>query len=148
LDKLEKDFPDRGTGHGSGGRSLERAVEIRAQARECIFIGGQQAGARTFDGLLRRGLQSKLCPGAECMQTRYLRLTDPLVRTRGALRPASWDEALDLVAERFRKILAENGPDSVGIFSCSRATNELNFLAQKLARVVFGNHNIDSCNRT
>jgi formate dehydrogenase major subunit len=82
------------------------------------------------------------------MQTRYLRLTDPLVRTRGAFRPASWDEALDLTAGRFRKTLAENGPDSIGIFSCSRATNEVNFLAQKLARVAFGNHNIDSCNRT
>jgi len=82
------------------------------------------------------------------MQTRYLRLTHPLVRTRGALRPASWDDALDLTAERFRKTLAENGPDSIGIFSCSRATNEVNFLAQKLARVAFGTHNIDSCNRT
>jgi predicted molibdopterin-dependent oxidoreductase YjgC len=82
------------------------------------------------------------------MQTRYLRLTHPLVRTRGVLRRASWDEALDLTAERFRKTLAENGPDSLGIFSCSRATNEVNFLAQKLARVAFGTHNIDSCNRT
>jgi predicted molibdopterin-dependent oxidoreductase YjgC len=82
------------------------------------------------------------------MQTRYLRLTHPLVRTRGVLRQASWDEALDLTAERFRTTLAENGPDSLGIFSCSRATNEVNFLAQKLARVAFGTHNIDSCNRT
>jgi len=82
------------------------------------------------------------------MQTRYLRLTHPLVRTRGVLRPASWDDALDLTAERFRKTIAENGPDSLGIFSCSRATNEVNFLAQKLARVAFGTHNIDSCNRT
>jgi formate dehydrogenase major subunit len=82
------------------------------------------------------------------VQTRYVRLTGPLVRERGKLRRASWDEALERVAGQFRKTLDENGPDSVGIFSCSRATNEVNFLAQKLARVVFGNHNIDSCNRT
>jgi predicted molibdopterin-dependent oxidoreductase YjgC len=82
------------------------------------------------------------------VQTRYVRLTGPLVRERGKLRRASWDEALERVAGQFRKALDENGPDSVGIFSCSRATNEVNFLAQKLARVVFGNHNIDSCNRT
>jgi formate dehydrogenase (hydrogenase) len=82
------------------------------------------------------------------VQTRYVRLTTPLVRERGELRPATWDEALDRTAARFRRTLAENGPDSTGIFSCSRATNEVNFLAQKLARVVFGNHNIDSCNRT
>jgi predicted molibdopterin-dependent oxidoreductase YjgC len=82
------------------------------------------------------------------VQKRYVRLTAPLVRERGELRPASWDEALERVAGQFRKTLDENGPDSIGIFSCSRATNEVNFLAQKLARVVFGNHNIDSCNRT
>ena len=76
------------------------------------------------------------------------RLTEPLVRENGALRPATWDEALGRAAAQFRKTLDENGPDSVGIFSCSRATNEVNFLAQKLARVLFGNHNIDSCNRT
>jgi formate dehydrogenase major subunit len=82
------------------------------------------------------------------VQTRYVRLTGPLVRELGKLRRASWDEALERVAGQFRKTLEENGADSVGIFSCSRATNEVNFLAQKLARVVFGNHNIDSCNRT
>ena len=82
------------------------------------------------------------------MQKRYVRLTAPLVRERGNLRPATWDEALDRAAGQFRKTLDENGPDSIGIFSCSRATNEVNFLAQKLARAVFGNHNIDSCNRT
>jgi len=82
------------------------------------------------------------------VQSPYLRLTGPLVRERGELRGATWDEALERVAAQLRKTLAENGPDSAGIFSCSRATNEVNFLAQKLARVVFGNHNIDSCNRT
>lgn len=82
------------------------------------------------------------------MQKRYVRLTTPLVRERGELRPATWDEALDRTAAQFRRTLAESGPDSIGIFSCSRSTNEVNFLAQKFARVVFGNHNIDSCNRT
>ena len=82
------------------------------------------------------------------MQKRYVRLTTPLVRERNELRPATWDEALDRTAAQFRRTLAENGPDSIGIFSCSRSTNEVNFLAQKFARVVFGNHNIDSCNRT
>jgi formate dehydrogenase major subunit len=86
--------------------------------------------------------------GGGLLQTRYVRLTEPLVRERGELRAATWDEALDRTAAQIRRILSENGPDSAGIFSCSRATNEVNFLAQKLARVVFGNHNIDSCNRT
>ena len=79
---------------------------------------------------------------------RYDRLTQPLVREHGVLRPASWDEALDRAAEGFRRNLAARGPNALGIFSCSKSTNEVNFLAQKLARVAFGTNNIDSCNRT
>ncbi len=78
----------------------------------------------------------------------YARLTQPLVRDHGALRPATWDEALDRAAEGFRRNLAARGPDALGIFSCSKSTNEVNYQAQKLARTVFGTHNIDSCNRT
>ena len=78
----------------------------------------------------------------------YVRLTQPMVRDNGQLRPASWDEALDRAADGFRRNLDARGPNSLGIFSCSKSTNEMNFLAQKLARVAFGTHNIDSCNRT
>jgi formate dehydrogenase (hydrogenase) len=78
----------------------------------------------------------------------YARLTRPLVRDHGALRPASWDEALDRAAEGFRRNLEAHGADAVGIFSCSKSTNEVNFLAQKLARVAFRTNNVDSCNRT
>ena len=78
----------------------------------------------------------------------YDRLTQPLVRSGGELRPASWEQALDAAAEGFRRNIDAHGPDALGIFSCSKSTNEVNFLAQKLARVAFGTHNIDSCNRT
>lgn len=78
----------------------------------------------------------------------YERLTRPLVREGGVLRPATWDEALDRAAEGFRRNREAHGPNSLGIFSCSKSTNEMNFVAQKLARVAFGTHNIDSCNRT
>jgi formate dehydrogenase major subunit len=79
---------------------------------------------------------------------RYVRLTQPLVRTDGELRPASWDEALDRAATGFRRNIEAHGPDSFGMFSCSRATNEMNYVAQKFTRVVVGSNNIDSCNRT
>jgi formate dehydrogenase major subunit len=79
---------------------------------------------------------------------RYDRLTQPLVREHGALRPASWEEALDRAAAGFRRNLDARGPDALGIFSCSKSTNEVNYLAQKIARVAFGTNNIDSCNRT
>ena len=81
-------------------------------------------------------------------QVGYSRLTKPLVRDGGVLREASWDEALDRAAAGFRRNLEKNGPNSLGIFSCSKSSNEVNFLASKLARSAFGNNNIDSCNRT
>jgi formate dehydrogenase major subunit len=74
------------------------------------------------------------------------RLTEPLVREDGALRPASWDEALDRAAAGFARAL-EQGSMS-GLFSCSKATNELNFATQKFSRLALRSNNIDSCNRT
>jgi len=78
----------------------------------------------------------------------HARLTEPLVRDGGRLRPASWDEALDRAAAGLRAAVERGGSNATGIFSCSKATNEVNFLAGKFARVALGTNNIDSCNRT
>ena len=72
------------------------------------------------------------------------RLTTPLVRDGGVLRPATWGEAIDRIAER----LAVHRGSEFGFFSCSKATNETNYTAQKFVRTVMGSNNIDSCNRT
>jgi predicted molibdopterin-dependent oxidoreductase YjgC len=77
-----------------------------------------------------------------------IRLTQPLIREDGRLRPASWDEALDRAAAGFAAAREQGGTTSFGMFSCSKATNEMNYMAQKFARVVMGSNNIDSCNRT
>jgi predicted molibdopterin-dependent oxidoreductase YjgC len=71
-----------------------------------------------------------------------------MVRDGGILRDATWDEALDRAAAGLRAAVDRHGPGSVGMFSCSKATNEVNYLAQKFARAVVGSNNIDSCNRT
>lgn len=76
------------------------------------------------------------------------RLTEPLVRDHGTLRTATWDEALDRAAGLLRASIDRHGPRTFGMFSCSKATNEVNYMAQKLARAVVGSNNIDSCNRT
>ncbi len=76
------------------------------------------------------------------------RLLHPLVREGGKLRRASWDEALSAAAEAMTRIRDKYGPDAIGAFSCSKATNELNYLAQKFMRTAIGTNNIDSCNRT
>jgi predicted molibdopterin-dependent oxidoreductase YjgC len=76
------------------------------------------------------------------------RLTEPWVRENDKLRPATWTEALDRAATGIRRSVERLGPTSFGIFSCSKATNEVNFAAQKFIRAAVGSNNIDSCNRT
>ncbi len=76
------------------------------------------------------------------------RLTTPLVRRDGRLQPATWAEALAAAVGGLAKVRDEHGPTALGLFSCSKATNETNYLAQKFARVALGTNNIDSCNRT
>ena len=75
------------------------------------------------------------------------RLTEPLVREGGKLRPASWEEALSRAAAGFEAARGQ-GPQAFGMFSCSKTTNEMNFMAQKFTRAVMHSNNVDSCNRT
>jgi predicted molibdopterin-dependent oxidoreductase YjgC len=87
------------------------------------------------------------------MPRNYVRLTQPLVREggrgdAGVLRPATWDEALARTAAGLHAAAEQHGPTTFGVFSCSKATNEVNFAAQKFSRTVLGSNNIDSCNRT
>jgi predicted molibdopterin-dependent oxidoreductase YjgC len=77
------------------------------------------------------------------------RLTSPLIRDEkgGDLRPASWDEALGLVASRLNQIRTADGPDAIGFLASAKCTNEENYLLQKLARAVVGTNNVDHCAR-
>jgi formate dehydrogenase major subunit len=75
------------------------------------------------------------------------RLTKPLIREGDSFREASWEEALSLIARRLTEIKAKNGPDSIGLISSSKCTNEESYLMQKLARAVVGTNNIDNCSR-
>jgi len=75
------------------------------------------------------------------------RLRTPLIRRRGTLVPAGWDEALNLIHERFRQIAAAHGPDSLVFLSSAKVGNEENYLLMKLARAGYGTNNIDHCAR-
>ncbi len=81
------------------------------------------------------------------MDDGLVRLTEPLIRENGRLLPASWDEALERAAAGFAAA-RDGGPNAFGMFSCSKQSNEMNYIAQKFARVVMHSNNIDSCNRT
>jgi len=82
------------------------------------------------------------------MGRRYERMTRPLLRDGEGFREATWDEALDRASEGIGSTIERSGPTSFGMFSCSKGTNEMNFMAQKFTRAVIGSNNVDSCNRT
>lgn len=75
------------------------------------------------------------------------RLKTPLIRENGELREASWDEALDLVAEKLTGIKKGSGPDSIMVLSSARITNEENYITQKFTRATIGTNNVDHCAR-
>lgn len=76
------------------------------------------------------------------------RLKQPLIKKNGTLVEATWDEALNLVATKLNEIKARYGPDTIGVMSSSRCTNEDNYLAMKLGRATIGTNNVDQCART
>jgi predicted molibdopterin-dependent oxidoreductase YjgC len=75
------------------------------------------------------------------------RLTQPLIRENGSFREASWDEALNRVADTFKRIKSQHGADAIGVLSSARITNEENYLVQKFTRAVLGTNNVDHCAR-
>lgn len=76
------------------------------------------------------------------------RLRNPLIKKDGEFIEAGWDEALDLVAQKFMDIKKAYGPDSLAALSSAHCTNEENYLMQKFMRAVIGTNNVDCCART
>lgn len=93
--------------------------------------------------------EGKVCPkgnfGYEFIN-REDRLTTPLIKENGEFREASWDEALDLVANKLKEV-SDDDPNKVGFYACARSPNENIYITQKLARVACGTQNIDHCAR-
>ena len=104
---------------------------------------------------VRPVLDTPVNRGHLCVKGRYAfgfvnapdRAREPMVREGGVWKPVSWDDAIGFTAAALQRIVAEHGPDSVGVLGSSRATNEENYLVQKFARMVIGTNNVDSCAR-
>ncbi len=75
------------------------------------------------------------------------RLTQPLIRKDGELVPATWSNAIGFIAAKIENIIKAKGGDAMAGFASAKATNEDNFLFQKLFRSVIGTNNIDHCAR-
>ncbi len=93
--------------------------------------------------------------GHSCVKGRYAhgfvhaadRQTGPMVRDGGAWLEVSWDAAIAAAARGLRAAVDTGGPGAVGLLGSARATNEDNYLIQKLARAVLGTNNVDCCAR-
>jgi len=141
-------------------RGMGRAWETNKVRTTCPYCGvGCQMWLYVKDGRITKSTAVRgAAPnkGRLCVKGRFgydfiyseERLKTPLVRDNGTFREASWDEALNLIAEKFKAIIAEHGPDAIGGVSCSRSINEDSYQMQKLFRSVIGTNNIDNCART
>ncbi len=139
---------------------LGRSWETEKIRTTCPYCGvGCQIHLHVRDGRIVKATgveEAEPNHGRLCVKGRFgydfiyskERLTTPLIREGDGFREASWDEALDLVADRLKEIIAEHGPDSIAGVSCARSLNEDSYQMQKLFRAVFKTNNIDHCART
>ncbi len=115
-------------------------IEVEKKGNEIVRINGADGPAN--DG--------RLCVkgrfGYE-YQMNEDRLKTPLIKENGQFREASWDEALDLVASKFKEIKNEYGGDAIAGLASARCTNEDNYVFQKFMRAVLGTNNVDHCAR-
>ena len=125
----------------------------------CSYCGtGCEVNVGTRNGqitTIRPSLEGPSNHGHTCVKGRYAfdyvyskdRVTSPMIRRDGQWQKVSWAEVNQFIADRLRETAAKHGPDSIGVLSSARGTNEENFVAQKFARVVLGTNNIDCCAR-
>jgi predicted molibdopterin-dependent oxidoreductase YjgC len=125
----------------------------------CPFCGtGCNFYLQVLDGEITEVVPCKTHPISEgqlCVlgrnASRYVshkdRLTKPLVRQGDGFTEVTWPEAYRKVAEGLSSIRDSHGPDSLGVLSSAKCTNEENYLIMKFARGVLGTNNIDHCAR-
>jgi len=76
-----------------------------------------------------------------------MRLQSPRIRINSRLHQVTWDRALKFTTDKLKAVIAQHGPDSVGVLASAKVTNEENYLLQKFARAVIGTNNVDHCAR-
>ena len=125
----------------------------------CTYCGvGCQLEVSVIDGEIK-GIQApetaEVNEGHTCLKGRFAfefynhaeRLREPLIKKNGKFEEVSWDEAYDFITSKMIDIKNKYGADAIGGISSSRATNEENYLMQKMIRVAVGTNNIDGCAR-
>ena len=134
-------------------------TEERVVDTVCSFCGvGCNLEAHVRGGAITHVTSASDSPvnqGWLCVKGRYgfdyvdseKRITTPLIKRNGQWEEATWEEALNLTAERLAYHRDTHGPDSLGVYASSKCTNEDNYYLQKFVRAVLGTNNIDNCTR-
>ncbi|MGB5362646.1 MAG: formate dehydrogenase subunit alpha [Aureibaculum sp.] len=125
----------------------------------CTYCGvGCQLEVAVIDGKIR-GIQAPVSAevneGHTCLKGRFAfqfydhpdRLREPMIKKNGKFEVVTWEEAYDFITDKLLEIKQQYGVDAIGGISSSRATNEENYLMQKMIRVALGTNNIDGCAR-
>ena len=135
-----------------------RYGEIEKTRTTCSYCGvGCQIDLHVKDNIVQKVTGADASPnyGSLCVKGRFgydfihseERLKTPLIKKDGVFKEASWDEALNVVADNFIRIKKENNSDAIGVLTSARTTNEDNYIAQKFTRAVLKTNNIDHCAR-
>ncbi len=141
-------------------RSQGRVEQLKAVDTICTYCGVGCKLTMHVDEANNRiqyvtGANSPVNQGMLCVKGRFgfdfigdkARLTTPLIRKDGLLQPASWQEAIDLIAKKFTAIKRDFGSNSLAGFSSAKTTNEDNYAFQKFIRRELGTNNVDHCAR-
>jgi len=136
-----------------------RPWQLQKTTSVCPYCGvGCQLDYWTKDGRIVKvtsNWDGKANHGSTCVKGRFGwdyvnhpdRLTTPLIKKDGKFVEATWDEALDLVADRFAEIKKKHGGDAIAVLASAKCTNEENYLIQKFTRAVLETNNVDHCAR-
>jgi formate dehydrogenase alpha subunit len=132
LDKVETTCPFCGVGC---------TLELYLRDGRIVRVRGSEEGAENMGSLCVKGRF-----GYDWVNSPD-RLTTPMIKQGGRFEPATWDEALDLVASKFQELKKAHGSSALAGLSSAKCTNEENYLFQKFVRICFGNNNVDHCAR-
>jgi len=141
------------------GRGKGRSHDVKKVKTTCSYCGtGCNFYLHVKDNKVIKVSSDYEAPvnkGNLCIKGRYgydfihsdERIKTPLIKRDGVFQEATWDEALEHVANKFRELIDKYGPEKVGGFSSSRCTNEENYLLAKWVRCAVGSNNVDNCAR-
>ncbi len=137
-----------------------RAIECRQVKTTCSYCGvgcslNLNINKENKVVKVSNAFEAKVNAGDLCVKGKFGagfihhpdRLTKPQIRKKGKLVEVEWDEAIPYVAKKFNELKEKYGPDSLGVFSSSRTTNEETYVSTKLGRIAFGTNNVDNCAR-